>query len=167
MIRLALLLALLPAMASAEGWTLQKQPSRAPGAGLCELHARAEEGAGRLVLSMWDHNRRKSRYRLILFMTPGGRATIPQANGPVELTFAAARRMVLAGELAGSDTAPRFSHDFPTLDAMRSFAAALDGTTLFVAQPNATPHTELLARFEVSQGARAFDRLLSCNFPLR
>ncbi len=165
---LALALALLPATASATGWTLEKHPSRAPGAGRCELHARGAEGS-RLLLSMWDHNRRKSRFHLVLFLTPGARATIPLPNGPAALTFAPSgvKGTPLEGRLSGSDEVPRFTHDFPSLDAMRAFTQAITGPTLFVAGPNATPHTDLLARFTLSDGDRAMNALLSCSFPIR
>ena len=164
----ALTLALLPGMASATGWTLAKHPSRAPGAGQCELRATDEIG-NRLILSMWDHNRRKSRFRLVLLLTPGGRATLPMPNGPVALGFAPSgmKARPLPGQLGGSEAVPRFTHDFPRLDAMRAFTEAITGPTLFVAQPDASPHTELLARFALSDGEAAMNRLLSCSFPLR
>ncbi|MBS8225247.1 hypothetical protein [Vannielia litorea] len=164
----ALALALLPSVASATGWTLQKHSARAPGVGRCELHARDEIG-NRLILSMWDHNRRKSRFRLVLILTPGGRATLPMPNGPVALGFAPSgmKASPLEGRLSGSDEVPRFTHDFPSLDAMRAFTGDITGPTLFVAQPDASPHTELLARFALSDGKAAMNRLLSCSFPLR
>ncbi|QDC09570.1 hypothetical protein FHY55_10090 [Oceanicola sp. D3] len=169
LLTLAVTLALAPAAASAERWMLHKRPSAAPGAGECALSALGENGA-RIELTMRDANRRKSDFRLVLWLAPGSRATIPVADGETFLSFASSgqKSTPLTGKLRGTGKRGIFSHDFPSLDAMRAFVTeTARGPVLYVAGPHATPHTELLARFHVSEGTRAMNALLSCNFPIR
>ncbi|MFY0632697.1 MAG: hypothetical protein JXQ91_02730 [Vannielia sp.] len=163
---LATLLALLPLQANAEGWTLHKRPAAGPGAGQCAIQSRGENRS-LIELSIRDAARRKYDFRLALFMETGARNTIPHADGEIFLSFASSgqKSTPITGRLRTSGETGIFLHDFASLDEMRHFVTEIArGPTLFVAGPNATPHTDLLARFTLSDSDKAMNWLLSCNF---
>ncbi|MGR3794789.1 hypothetical protein [Vannielia sp. SX4] len=163
----ALLAVILTAPAAqAEGWTLIKRPAAGTGAGECALTATADNGAT-IELSMFDAARRKSRFTLMMQLAKGTRATIGVPDGKTFLSFASLgeKSTPITGKLRSWDDHGSFVHFFASLDDMDHFVSEIfKGPTVFVAQPDATPHVELLARFAVSESDKAMKRLLSCNF---